>query len=214
MTSSRTSSAPSPHRRRSRPRGPAPTSHEHGAAAGFLPAQRWADDRPHRRVQLQHGVNYCWKEMLMRTLIMVALILTAPLASAQAPAAPGPAAALPRSASPPGAEAYIISPKDGATVKSPVLVQFGLKGMGVAPAGVKCDNTGHHHLLIDTDAHADPGAPLPATDKIVHFGKGQTEASVPLSPGKHTLQLLLGDQNHVPHNPPVISTRITITVAK
>ena len=150
----------------------------------------------------------------MRTLIMAALILAAPLASAQAPAAPAPAAALPRSASPPGAQAYIISPKDGATVTSPVLVQFGLKGMGVAPAGVKFDNTGHHHLLIDTDAPADPGAPLPATDKIVHFGKGQTEASVPLSPGKHTLQLLLGDQNHVPHNPPVISGRITITVAK
>jgi hypothetical protein len=152
--------------------------------------------------------------MLMRTLIIAALILAAPLASAQAPAAPAPAAALPRTASPPGAEAYIISPKDGATVKSPVLVQFGLKGMGVAPAGVKFDNTGHHHLLIDTDAPADPGAPLPATDKIVHFGKGQTEASVPLSPGKHTLQLLLGDQNHVPHNPPVISSKITVTVAK
>ncbi len=155
----------------------------------------------------------------MRTLVIAALALAAsltavPLASAQAPAAPVPAAALPRTASPPGAEAYIISPKDGATVKSPVLVQFGLKGMGVAPAGVKFDNTGHHHLLIDTDAPADPGAPLPATDKIVHFGKGQTEASVPLSPGKHTLQLLLGDQNHVPHNPPVISRKITITVTQ
>jgi len=157
--------------------------------------------------------------MLMRTLVIAALALAAsltavPLASAHAPAAPVPAAALPRTASPPGAEAYIISPKDGATVKSPVLVQFGLKGMGVAPAGVKFDNTGHHHLLIDTDAPADPGAPLPATDKIVHFGKGQTEASVPLSPGKHTLQLLLGDQNHVPHNPPVISRKITITVTQ
>jgi len=157
--------------------------------------------------------------MLMRTLVIAALALAAsltavPLASAQAPAAPVPAAALPRTASPPGAEAYIISPKDGATVKSPVVVQFGLKGMGVAPAGVKFDNTGHHHLLIDTDAPADPGAPLPATDKIVHFGKGQTEASVPLSPGKHTLQLLLGDQNHVPHNPPVISRKITITVTQ
>jgi len=148
----------------------------------------------------------------MRTLLVAALILAAPLAAAQTPAAPASAAALPRTPSPPGAEAYIISPKDGATVKSPVRVQFGLKGMGVAPAGVKFENTGHHHLLIDTDAPADPGAPLPATDKIVHFGKGQTEASVPLSPGKHTLQLLLGDQNHVPHNPPVISSRITITV--
>ena len=155
----------------------------------------------------------------MRTLVIAALALAAsltavPLASAQAPAAPVPAAALPRTASPPGAEAYIISPKDGATVKSPVVVQFGLKGMGVAPAGVKFDNTGHHHLLIDTDAPADLSAPLPATDRILHFGKGQTEASVPLSPGKHTLQLLLGDQNHVPHNPPVISRKVTITVTQ
>ena len=95
----------------------------------------------------------------------------------------------------------------------PVLVQFGLKGMGVAPAGVKFENTGHHHLLIDTDAPADQSTPLPATDKIVHFGKGQTETSLTLTPGKHTLQLLLGDQNHVPHDPPVISKKITITVA-
>jgi hypothetical protein len=160
------------------------------------------------------------KEMLMRTFIVAALVLAAslcavPPASAQAPAAPAPAALLARTASPPGAEAYIISPKDGARVKSPVLVQFGLKGMGVAPAGVKFENTGHHHLLIDTDAPADAAAPLPVTDKIVHFGKGQTETTLStLTPGKHTLQLLLGDQNHVPHNPPVISRKITVTVTK
>lgn len=117
-----------------------------------------------------------------------------------------------RTAAPAGAEAYIISPTDGATVKSPVIVRFGLKGMGIAPAGVKFENTGHHHLLIDTDAPADLGLPLPATDKIVHFGKGQTEASVQLPPGKHTLQLLLGDQNHIPHNPAVMSKKITISV--
>ena len=146
----------------------------------------------------------------MRTLIAAALILAAPLAGAQTPAA-----AVERTASPPGAEVYIISPKDHATVHSPVHVQFGLKGMGVAPAGVKFENTGHHHLLIDTDAPADPAAPLPATDKIVHFGKGQTETTLTtLTPGKHTLQLLLADQNHIPHNPPVISKKITITVAK
>jgi len=109
-----------------------------------------------------------------------------------------------RTPSPAGAEAYIISPKDGATVDNPVRVQFGLKGMGIAPAGIKFDNTGHHHLLIDTDA--------PASDKIVHFGKGQTETTVTLTPGKHTLQLLLGDSNHVPHSPPVLSKKITITV--
>ena len=142
----------------------------------------------------------------MRSLIVTALILAAPLAAAQTPAPE-------RTAAPPGAEVYIIAPKDGATVTNPVHVQFGLKGMGVAPAGVKFENTGHHHLLIDTDAPADAAAPLPATDKIVHFGKGQTETSLAnLTPGKHTLQLLLGDQNHIPHNPPVTSKKITITV--
>ncbi|HEY0767237.1 MAG TPA: DUF4399 domain-containing protein [Steroidobacteraceae bacterium] len=139
----------------------------------------------------------------MRTLIITVLLVGASLAFAQE-----------RTASPAGAEVYIISPKDGAKVQAPVRVQFGLKGMGIAPAGVKFDNSGHHHLLLDTDAPADLGAPLPVTDKILHFGKGQTETTLPLTPGKHTLQLLLGDQNHVPHNPPVISKKITITVTK
>jgi hypothetical protein len=119
-----------------------------------------------------------------------------------------------RTPSPAGASVYIISPKDGAKVSSPFVVQFGLKGMGIAPAGVKIDNTGHHHLLIDTDAPADLNAPLPASDKVVHFGKGQTETTLTLTPGKHTLQLLLGDNSHVPHNPPVISKKITVTVTK
>ncbi len=119
-----------------------------------------------------------------------------------------------RTPSPAGAEAYIISPKDGAKVTSPFVVQFGLKGMGIAPAGVKFDNTGHHHLLIDTDAPADLGAPLPSSDKVVHFGKGQTETTLTLPPGRHTLQLLLGDNSHVPHNPPVMSKKITVTVTK
>jgi hypothetical protein len=117
-----------------------------------------------------------------------------------------------RTPSPAGAEVYFISPKDGATVSSPVSVQFGLKGMGVAPAGVKFENSGHHHLLIDTDVPADQSLPLPTSDKVVHFGKGQTETTVQLTPGKHTLQLVLGDQNHTPHNPPVISKKITVTV--
>jgi len=137
----------------------------------------------------------------MRTLIIAALLLLASFAFAQE-----------RTPAPAGAQAYIISPKNGAKVHNPVLVQFGLKGLGVAPAGVKFDNTGHHHLLIDTDPPADMSAPLPATDKIVHFGKGQTETTLNLTPGKHTLQLLLGDLNHVPHNPPVLSKKISITV--
>lgn len=137
------------------------------------------------------------------------------LAIALALIAPAVVHAQERTPSPPGAEVYIISPRNGATVKSPVLVRFGLKPvMGVAPAGVKFDNTGHHHLLIDTDAPADMAAPLPATDNIKHFGKGQTETSLTLTPGKHTLQLLFADQNHVPHDPPVISKKITITVEK
>ena len=120
-----------------------------------------------------------------------------------------------RTPSPPGAEVYIISPKDGAKVSGPITVRFGLKGMGVAPAGVKFDNSGHHHLLIDTEVPADLSAPLPVVpDKVVHFGKGQTETTVTLSPGKHTLQLVLGDQNHTPHNPPVISKKVTVTVTK
>ena len=117
-----------------------------------------------------------------------------------------------RTPSPAGAEVYIISPKDGATVKSPVTIEFGLKGMGVAPAGVKFENTGHHHLLIDTDVPADLNAPLPTSDTVRHFGKGQTEATIELKPGKHTLQLVLGDDKHTPHNPPVMSKKITITV--
>jgi len=91
-------------------------------------------------------------------------------------------------------------------------VVFGLKNIGVAPAGIDKKNTGHHHLLIDTDELPDLTKPLPATDKIKHFGGGQTETEITLSPGKHTLQLLLGNYAHIPHSKPVISKKITITV--
>jgi hypothetical protein len=128
--------------------------------------------------------------------------------------ASGTAVAQERTPASSGAEVYIISPKDGASIKNPVVVQFGLRGMGVAPAGVKFDNTGHHHLLIDTDAPADMSAPLPATANIVHFGKGQTETQLTLPTGKHTLQLLFADLNHIPHQPPVISKKITISVTQ
>src|ERR1700743_3320046 len=113
-----------------------------------------------------------------------------------------------------GAEVYFIAPHDGAKVHSPVTIQFGLKGMGIAPAGVKFDNTGHHHLLVDTAMPADLTAPLPMNDNIRHFGKGQTEAAIELPPGKHTLQLLLGDYTHTPFNPSVASKAISITVEK
>lgn len=118
---------------------------------------------------------------------------------------------LPRTPAPDGAQVYLIAPVDGATVASPVLVQFGLKGMGVAPAGTATEHTGHHHLLIDTGVPA-LDQPVPADAQHVHFGKGQTETTIALSPGMHTLQLLLADQNHIPHVPAVMSEKITITV--
>jgi hypothetical protein len=124
------------------------------------------------------------------------------------------AAVFAREPSPAGAEVYIVSPKDGARVESPVTVVFGLKGMGVAPAGIKFDGTGHHHLIVDSDPPADLSQPLPATEKSIHFGKGQTETTLTLPPGTHTLQLVLGDALHIPHEPPVISKKITITVTK
>ncbi|WP_426142230.1 DUF4399 domain-containing protein [Pseudomonas sp. DWP3-1-2] len=122
------------------------------------------------------------------------------------------AADVPRTASPAGAEVYIISPKDGATVPGTFKVQFGLKGMGVAPAGVDVPDTGHHHLLIDVKDQPDLNAPLPVSDNIRHFGKGQTETEVTLPPGRHTLQLIVGDKNHVPLNPSVESRPITVNV--
>lgn len=109
------------------------------------------------------------------------------------------------------ATAYIIEPVDGAVVESPVRVVFGLKGMGVAPAGTDRDNTGHHHLLVDTDLPA-LDQPIPSDENHIHFGGGQTEAVIELEPGTHSLQLLLGDHNHIPHDPPVTSKRISITV--
>ena len=115
-----------------------------------------------------------------------------------------------QSSSPEGAIVYIISPVDGAVVNSPVLIRFGLKGMGVAPAGTDRANTGHHHLLVDGEALPNMTTAMGANVK--HFGGGQTEASVELLPGEHTLQLIMGDKYHVPHTPPVVSEKITVTV--
>lgn len=121
------------------------------------------------------------------------------------------AAELPGSAAPPGARVYMISPQDGATVTSPFTVQFGLSDMGIAPAGMAMAGTGHHHLLIDTELPP-LDQPVPADEHHLHFGKGQTEATVTLAPGKHRLQLLLADHLHLPHDPPVVSQPIAITV--
>lgn len=127
--------------------------------------------------------------------------------SSNAPAATGPE----RTPAPPGSAVFIIAPADGATVESPFEVKFGITGMEVAPAGTFASNTGHHHLLVDTEL-GDPTKPIPADDKHIHFGKGQTETTLSLEPGKHTLQLVLADGNHIPHDPPVVSEQITITV--
>lgn len=117
-----------------------------------------------------------------------------------------------RSPAPEGAAVYFISPVDGAQLSSPVTVRFGLTNMGIAPAGTARQNTGHHHLLIDMESLPALDQSLPATEQIIHFGGGQTEATIELAPGKHQLQLLLGDHLHIPHNPPILSEPITIEV--
>ncbi len=113
---------------------------------------------------------------------------------------------------PEGAAVYFVTPLDGDIVSSPVTVRFGLEGLGVAPAGVEREGTGHHHLLVDLDELPASGQPIPADEHHIHFGGGQTQATLELPPGEHTLQLLVGDHLHVPHEPPVTSEKITITV--
>jgi hypothetical protein len=118
-----------------------------------------------------------------------------------------------RTPAPKGAKVYFIQPKDGQSVKGQVHVVMGLSGMGIAPAGVEKPETGHHHVLIDVDK-LNTGEPVPEDDRHRHFGRGQTETMLDLPAGKHTLQLVLGDWKHIPHNPPVMSQKITITVTK
>jgi hypothetical protein len=143
------------------------------------------------------------KTLLVKTALAGLLLSASLLANA---------ADVPHTASPAGAEVYIISPKDGSTVPGTFKVQFGLKGMGVAPAGVDVPDTGHHHLLIDVKDQPDLNAPLPVSDNIRHFGKGQTETEITLPPGRHTLQLIVGDKSHIPLNPSVESKAITVNV--
>jgi Domain of unknown function (DUF4399) len=115
--------------------------------------------------------------------------------------------------SPPGAVVYFVDLKDGQIVPPTFVVHFGLRNMGVAPAGSDRENSGHHHLLIDTDLPP-LDQPIPNDFNHLHYGAGQTEAEVTLKPGPHTLQLLLADKDHVPHNPPVMSPRIRIVVVE
>lgn len=115
---------------------------------------------------------------------------------------------------PEGAMVYAINIENGATLTSPVTVQFGLKGMGVAPAGTESENTGHHHILLNTEPFdaAEFVDGIPADDNHIHYGDGQTETTLELAAGNHTIQLILGDMNHIPHQPPVVSERIEFTV--
>jgi len=122
------------------------------------------------------------------------------------------APALAATPAPEGVELYLISPQDGDKVSSPVRVQFGLRGMGVAPAGVDKPKTGHHHLLIDVTEMPKLDQPLPSDANHRHFGGGQTEVDLTLTPGQHRLQLILGDKDHIPFSPPVMSEPVTITV--
>ncbi|SEM58106.1 DUF4399 domain-containing protein [Halomonas caseinilytica] len=142
---------------------------------------------------------------------VISLLATAFFGSALLAA---PAMADVEAAAPPeDANVYFISPQDGATVSSPVTVRMGLEGMGVAPAGIEVENTGHHHLLIDKPLDdVDLASPLPATDQTLHFGGGQTQTTLDLPPGEHTLQLLFMDYRHISFDPAVHSESITITV--
>lgn len=112
-----------------------------------------------------------------------------------------------------GAEVYIIEPAAGANVQAPVTVRFGLSGMGVAPAGVEREDTGHHHLIIDVAQDGfDFSEPVPSDEQHLHFGGGQTEVTLDLAAGEHSVWLLLGDAFHVPHDPPIMSEPVTFTV--
>ena len=137
-------------------------------------------------------------------LFLLAIALFSTIAVAQAGETPAPA----------DAKVYFINLKDGDTVTSPVTIRFGLSGMGIAPAGTQVPNTGHHHLFIDAAALEGDALneAIPMDEHHMHFGKGQTEAVVTLPKGSHTLQLVLGDWSHIPHNPPVMSERITVNV--
>lgn len=143
---------------------------------------------------------------MKRTMTALGLVLATAGAAAQT------AGALPRSKAPEHARLYFISPKDGATVGRDVTVRFGLEGMGVAPAGVDKAGTGHHHLLVDVKALPPADQPIPKDEHHLHFGNGQTETVLHLAPGTHTLQLDLGDANHMQFDPPLVSPKITIRV--
>ena len=141
------------------------------------------------------------------TIALLGSLVCASLAFSQSAQVGGP------TPSPPGAREEFVDLKDGAVIGPKTTIHFGLHGMGVAPAGTKKANTGHHHLLIDTDLPP-LDKPIPNDENHLHFGAGQTETELTLSPGSHTLQLLLGDADHIPFTPPVYSDKIHVTVVE
>jgi hypothetical protein len=159
------------------------------------------------------------RETAFRTLLLLTAAGFAGACSPEPPeaeatvAAPAGAAGstMPRRPAAAGASVHFITPEDGAVVSSPVRLEFAVAGMEVLPAGEDADNSGHHHILIDTDL-PDMALPIPADAKHVHFGDGSTTAELILAPGTHTLQLLFADYLHIPHDGPVYSERITVTV--
>jgi hypothetical protein len=147
----------------------------------------------------------------MTRYILITLLLVASACQQSEQVTTAEPAAVERTKSPVTAAVYFVAPADRDTVTSPIRVEFGLKDMEVAPAGTDSPNTGHHHLLIDTEL-PDLGQPIPADEQHIHFGDGSTSTELTLAPGEHTLQLLLADYRHIPHDPPVMSEMITITV--
>jgi hypothetical protein len=142
-------------------------------------------------------------KMKHKMLLCAGIISCLPLGIALADETPAPK----------DAKVYFINVKDGAKVTNPVIIQFGLSGMGVAPAGTEKEKTGHHHLIINEKIEGDElNEPIPSDKNHKHFGGGQTEVTVELPKGTHTLQLILGDWSHIPHNPPIMSKRISVTV--
>jgi hypothetical protein len=141
--------------------------------------------------------------MISRRLLLASSALALPLRALAGP-----------TAAPKGAVLYFIAPRDGQKLKSPVTCRFGLRGMGVTHAGDSYANSGHHHLFIDVSEPLDPDDTIPSDRNHLHFGAGQTETQIELAPGPHTLQLVLGDANHIPFNPPLVSKKIKIVVVK
>ena len=139
---------------------------------------------------------------------------TEPPASAEtghSPADTPGSSAIPRTPAPEGARVFFITPADGDTVTNPIAVEFGIEGMAVVKAGDNTPKSGHHHLIIDVGL-PDLGLPIPADENHIHFGDGSTATELTLEPGTHSLQLLLGDYLHIPHEPPVVSESINIIV--